>query len=68
MNVVTRFNSCSDSRVESIQAVAETSDYAKRVGGKWLAVYRESIDEIYLVQADHRYLGDGHIPMAIVEM
>ena len=65
MKIVTRFNGCSDSRVET---AANGSDYAKRVGGRWLAVYRESIDEIYLVQADHRYLGDGHIPLAIVEM
>ncbi len=68
MKVVTRFNGCSDSRIVRIDEVAENDDYAKCVGGKWLAVYRESTGEIYLVQTDHRYLGDGHIPLAVIEM
>lgn len=69
MNVVARFNGCSDSHIASIQAIVDVSDYAKRVGGKWLAIYRESTKGVELVQGiDYKRLPVGRVALAIVEM
>lgn len=69
MKVAIRFNGCSDNHIASIQAIADVSGYAKRIGGKWLAVYRESTGEIDLFQGiDYRRLPAGRSALAIVEM
>lgn len=69
MNVVTRLNGCSDSHIASIQAIVDVSDYAKCVGGKWLAIYRESTGQVEIVQGiDHKLLPAGRVALAIVEM